>query len=145
MDCCCYNRPFDDLTQGRIRVESGIIMWILNECQSGNYELIGSVALEAEISRISNLEKRGNVLNIYSLTSNFVNLDWEIKQRAEEIRGISNIQTFDSYHIASAEMAHADVMLTTDIKLIKMATRLQLKVDVMNPTTFMSRYIYGGE
>lgn len=49
---------------------------------------------------------------------------------------ISKIRTFDSLHIAAAEEAKADVMLTTDDKLERMAERLELKVRVMNPLKF---------
>lgn len=49
---------------------------------------------------------------------------------------ISKIRTFDSLHIATAEEAKADVMLTTDDKLERMAERLELKVRVMNPLKF---------
>lgn len=48
----------------------------------------------------------------------------------------SKIRTFDSIHIAIAETADADVMLTTDDKLIKMAEKLKLKTKVMNPLKF---------
>ncbi len=34
LDCCCYNRPYDDLSQHRVAVESACIKTILN---SSNY------------------------------------------------------------------------------------------------------------
>ncbi|MCD8049768.1 MAG: PIN domain-containing protein [Clostridia bacterium] len=145
MDCCCYNRPFDDLTQKRNRIESEAIMWILDECRAGNCEIVASAALSAEISRISNIEKRQGVLELYQLSGNFVGLNQRIKERAADIRNISNVQTFDSYHIASAEEASADVLLTTDDKLVKMTSKLNLNVQVMNPLTFMMLYMYGGD
>lgn len=49
---------------------------------------------------------------------------------------LSKIRTFDSLHIAAAEEAKADVLLTTDDKLEKMAEKLELKVKVMNPLKF---------
>lgn len=48
----------------------------------------------------------------------------------------SKIRTFDSLHIAAAESAGADVMLTTDDKLEKIAARIELTVKVMNPLRF---------
>lgn len=50
---------------------------------------------------------------------------------------MSKIRTFDSLHIAAAEEGKADVMLTTDDKLEKMAENLNLKVKVMNPLRFV--------
>ena len=46
------------------------------------------------------------------------------------------LRAFDSLHIAAAEAAEADVMLTTDDKLEKMAAKLELNVKVMNPLKF---------
>ena len=37
---------------------------------------------------------------------------------------ISKIRTFDSLHIAAAESANADVLLTTDDKMSNMASKL---------------------
>ena len=60
----------------------------------------------------------------------------EIKKRSQEIMRISKIRTFDSLHIAAAESAKSDIMLTTDDKLERMAGRLELKVRVVNPLKF---------
>ena len=54
-----------------------------------------------------------------------------------EIMKISKIRSFDSLHIAIAENVNADVLLTTDDKLEKMASRLDLKVRVLNPLKFV--------
>lgn len=60
----------------------------------------------------------------------------KIKEHSKIIMEQSKIQTFDSLHIAVAEAAKADVMLTTDDKLEKMAEKLDLNVKVMNPLKF---------
>lgn len=49
---------------------------------------------------------------------------------------VSKIRTFDSLYIAAAEEANADVLLTTDDKLEKMAEKLDLKTRVVNPLRF---------
>ncbi len=60
----------------------------------------------------------------------------EIKKRSEDMMKISKIRTFDSLHIAAAESANADVLLTTDDKMSNMASKLELKVKVQNPLQF---------
>lgn len=45
-------------------------------------------------------------------------------------------KAFDSLHIASAEEVNADVFLTTDDKLEKMAEKLKLGTRVINPLRF---------
>jgi hypothetical protein len=33
LDACCLNRPFDDQTQARIRLEAEAVLMILMECE----------------------------------------------------------------------------------------------------------------
>lgn len=54
---------------------------------------------------------------------------------------VSKIGAFDSLHIASAEEAKADIFLTTDDKLEKMADKLKLKTRVINPLRFAWKVI----
>lgn len=51
LDVCCLNRPFDEQTQARIRLETEAILEILDRCQAGMWTLITSKALEAEINQ----------------------------------------------------------------------------------------------
>lgn len=39
LDVCCLNRPFDDQTQERIRLEAEAVRLILANCQTGEYPL----------------------------------------------------------------------------------------------------------
>jgi len=49
-DVCCLNRPFDDQSQDRIRIESEAILAILNRCLL-DWVLLGSEAIDYEISK----------------------------------------------------------------------------------------------
>ena len=61
LDVCCLNRPFDDQTQARIRLESEAILQIMGYCQSGEWEIVNSTVLESEIARISDETKKEQV------------------------------------------------------------------------------------
>ena len=52
LDVCCLNRPFDDQTQERIRLEAEAVLLILERCQAGTWQLLGSEVVEYEVSRI---------------------------------------------------------------------------------------------
>lgn len=136
LDNCCYNRPFDDQTQERIHLESEAILAILQQGQSGKYKIVGSDVLELEMERMHDIVKKQHVKDLYKVSDERTLYTKEIKERSEEIMHQSHIKTFDSLHIAAAEAAKADVMLTTDDKLEKMAQKLELKVKVMNPLKF---------
>lgn len=136
LDNCCYNRPFDDQTQERIHLESEAILTILQRGQAGIYRIVGSSILELEIERMYDEVKKQKVKSLYKIADVRVCYTEGIKERSKEIMKISKIRTFDSLHIAAAESAKADIMLTTDDKLEKMAERLELKIKVMNPLKF---------
>ncbi len=54
LDVCCLNRPFDDQTQDRIRMESEAVLMILNRCLS-DWILVGSEVIDYELSRIPDM------------------------------------------------------------------------------------------
>jgi hypothetical protein len=55
MDCCCLNRPADDQTQDKIRIETDAIIGILFKCFYGSWKLIGSDIVEYEIMKMPDL------------------------------------------------------------------------------------------
>jgi predicted nucleic acid-binding protein len=136
LDNCCYNRPFDDQTQERVHLESEAILTVLQRGQVGMYQIVGSDILELEIERMQDVVKKQRVKDLYKVSNMHILYTDEIKERSKEIMKRSKIRTFDSLHIAMAEAAKADVMLTTDDKLEKMVGKLELKVRVMNPLKF---------
>ncbi|MCD7847630.1 MAG: PIN domain-containing protein [Oscillospiraceae bacterium] len=146
LDCCCYCRPFDDLSQAQVYAEYVSILKVIDLRWQGKISIIGSVALKNEIGKISDLSRKCDVYDSFTGNVNeIVALNDSIKLRAYQIQKESNIQPYDSLHIACAEEAGAYVMLTTDYKLIKMASRLDLKVKVMNPKDFVNQYLNGGD
>jgi len=46
MDVCCLGRPFDDLTQGRVYLEAEAVLSILSRCESGEWILLSSGAID---------------------------------------------------------------------------------------------------
>ncbi len=143
LDSCCYNRPFDDLSQERVYLESEAILSILDKGFSGEYELLGSDVVEYELFQIYDIVKRQNVLDLYKNVRIRIEENDDIDNRAKEIRSLSNIHMFDSLQIASAEAGGADIMLTTDDRLEKMSARLALNVRIMNPSKFVIEMLYG--
>lgn len=136
LDNCCYNRPFDDQTQERVHLESEAILTILKMGQMKRIVIAGSEILELEITRMPDENKKRKVLDLYKAADIHILYTSKIRERSEAIMSVSKIRTFDSLHIAAAEEANADVLLTTDDKLEKMAEKLDLKTRVVNPLRF---------
>lgn len=51
LDNCCLQRPLDDQTQPRIRVETEAVFAILATVQGGEQTLLNSEALEYEVTK----------------------------------------------------------------------------------------------
>lgn len=137
LDNCCYNRPFDDQTQERIYLESESILVVLKRGQQNIDTIVGSAILDLEINRMSDERKKQKVKELYKIATIYIPYSEKILRRSKEIMEQSKIRPFDSLHIASAEIAEANVMLTTDDKLEKIAAKLRLKVKISNPLKFV--------
>ena len=136
LDNCCYNRPFDDQMQERIHLESEVILTVLKMGQMKKVIIVGSEILELEMNQMQDENKKRKVLDLYQVVNRRILYTESIKKRSADIMSISKIRTFDSLHIAAAEEADADILLTTDDKLEKMAANLSLKTRVINPLRF---------
>ena len=69
LDACCFNRPFDYLTQSRNYLEAEAVMTIFQRCQTESWKLINSTALIAELSQIPDLERLEKVNRLLSLAT----------------------------------------------------------------------------
>ena len=132
MDACCLNRPFDDLSQNRVYLEAEAVLSIISDCESGKSSLISSGIIDYELSRITDTEKAAQIYDIYSNATIRVELTENAEKRAAYFRE-KGIKLYDSLHLALAEQAQADVFLSTDDKLIKLANKLEVETKVFNP------------
>ncbi|HHT9139054.1 MAG TPA: PIN domain-containing protein [Candidatus Wunengus sp. YC60] len=137
-DVCCLNRPFDNRIQDRIRFESEAILTILEHCQEGKYTFVSSEAVDIEIFKIPDIEKRQKVGMLSSISQSYIKVDTHIEKRAIELEQM-NFTGFDALHIACAERGKVDILLTTDDNLIRKALRYKqiLKIKIENPVTWL--------
>lgn len=138
LDTCCLNRPFDDRSQLRIRLESEAILYVLSRFSKPDWQWISSQTLLAEIARNPDREQRSQVRNLVSLADETIVISSEIVARGHSLEQLG-FHGFDAMHIACAEAAEADTFLTTDDRLIRLAKRLTsaLFVEVRNPLEWM--------
>lgn len=138
LDVCCYNRPFDDQTQDRIRLESEAIIIILFHCLIKNWELIGSKIIDLEISKIPDDNRRERVQILASIVNSKIRVDQKIKNKAFKLEQL-NFKSFDALHVACAERKKIDVFLTTDDKLLKNSIRCkkEINIRVENPLKWL--------
>jgi predicted nucleic acid-binding protein len=130
------NRPFDDQTQERIRLESEAVITILG--RSRTLTLLTSEIAGLEVSKIPDEDRKQKVILLSSTLKMNIAIDDEIVNRAKELNEMG-FKPFDSYHIACAEKGQADVLLTTDDHLLKKAASQKklLKVKIENPLRWL--------
>jgi hypothetical protein len=52
LDVCCLNRPYDDQTQDRIRLEAEAVLLILRRFRTQDWKWVTSEAVEFEVDRM---------------------------------------------------------------------------------------------
>ncbi len=131
IDSSAWNRMYDKLDQDRIRKEADAVGKILDLISHNQIQLVFSQALQEEMIRYPQIAQTG-----MGLASNFVRRSHQINQRASQLhqRGLG---AYDALHVASAEEAGVDVLLTTDDRMIKKAKSLGVHVRLENPVDWL--------
>jgi len=136
LDNCCFNRPYDDQSHLRIRLESEAKMKIQEEIRSGVYKLIWSYILDYENSKNPFIERKQQIAKwrMYAIE--------DIQESAEVLTLARMLQKYgigkiDSLHIACAIHAGAFFFLTTDDGILKKATPIIQSIRIIDPIDFI--------
>jgi predicted nucleic acid-binding protein len=142
LDTCSLNRPFDDQSQERIRLETEAVMILLARLSRREWTWLGSQALEIEIDRAPDADQRSRLQRIAGYVEQVVAIGQEELDRASELEKLG-FSGFDAVHLACAESGGADVFLSTDDRLLKRAKRYAKKihVKVVNPLDWLKEMI----
>lgn len=113
LDTCALQRPFDDATHLRIKVEADAITELISAFEKGDVTFVGSDILNYEIAQIPDLRRRESIERLLRLCDSFVALTEEIEVQASNFEK-SGIGAFDAFHLASAFAENVDYFCTTD-------------------------------
>jgi predicted nucleic acid-binding protein len=135
MDVCCLCRPFDDLQNRKIQLEAEAILTILDRCNR-DWELVGSVVIDDEISRMTDVEKRLKVEQKLALFSEYIELDETIFSQVPTYQK-TGLKLFDALHLACAQSGKT-IFLTTDNRIITLARKNPaITIRVENPVHWL--------
>lgn len=95
-----------------------------------------------EMNDLNDTYKKSVIQMMYGLCSEEIRVTKAILDRAEEIRHCSSIKYKDSIHLACAEAAKADALLTTDKKFISSGNKIKIFTKIMNPNQWLSEVLY---
>jgi predicted nucleic acid-binding protein len=124
LDNCCLQRPLDDQTHPRIRVETEAAFAVLAAIASDDHVLLGSEALEYEIARIPDADRRAEVMSVLMLATERLEVNDEIEAAALAFEQ-TGISAMDAIHLALASNARADYFCTCDDALFRKAQVLE--------------------
>ena len=122
-DACCLNRPFDDQSQARIRLETEATEHLLRAVEAGLLFWVASDALFYEIRKCPEESRRTAVLALCARAAERVASDEAAMQRASALR-LHGLRDLDALHLACAERGGVEVLVTTDDAFIAAAGRL---------------------
>ena len=137
-DLCALNRPFDDQRQDRVRLEAEAVLIVLDQVQAGSHELLGSDVLAFENGKSPHEDRKIGGENLLSMGGSHVPLTRAVMLRARQLEDIG-FAAYDALHVACAEVGDADVLLTTDDGMMRLADKLgeDLIVGVINPVVWV--------
>ena len=142
LDVCCLNRPFDDQSYDRIRLESRAVSLILEGVEAKRFLWYGSEIVFDEIENTPDHIKKNDMLSLCKDISEVILLTEGIEVRGRQLceKGFS---AYDALHLASCEAAGVDIFLTVDDKLIKRTVRLgnEIGVKVGNPLLWIKEMV----
>lgn len=143
LDNCCYNRPFDDQSQIKVRVETMSKLAVQFMMASRRIEYAWSSTLDFELSR-NPVPKRRAAISRWRVGSvAYVKADDGVSRRALELEDYG-FKAKDALHVASAEQAKCDWFLTTDNGILKRASAAK-NMRIANPTQFILEAPYAND
>ena len=136
LDVSCLNRPFDDQSEPRIRLESQAVTLLLEGADNGRWEQISSRMAEIEIVAIPDDVRRRRVLQL--LPKSRMELGPQVFRRARRLIEFG-IKAVDAVHVAAAEASDCDALITCDDRLLRRCRQIatELTIAVANPIDWL--------
>ncbi|MBW1725119.1 MAG: PIN domain protein [Deltaproteobacteria bacterium] len=139
LDNCCFNRPFDDQKQLRIKLETEAKLDIQERIVQGRLELAWSYMLDFENSRNPFQERREQIARWRAYSKTDIEEDEKVIDIATRVHQ-HGIKKMDSLHIACAIKAEAEYFLSTDDEILKRAIHIQ-NILITDPIGFIKEVL----
>lgn len=117
LDLCCFNRPYDDQMQHRIRLETEAKLLLQEKVRAGECELVWSSVMDFENTKSPFVEHARAIAAWRSQSSLIISATADVLRLAHELSD-GGIGEYDALHVASAIAAKVDVFVTTDDRLL---------------------------
>ena len=135
LDCCAYNRPFDDQRDIVIHIETEAKLVIQQMVKDNILSLIWSDVLDYENSDNPFEERRAKIAEWESFASENVKMNNEVYDKAKAYME-NGLKQKDASHIACAVYANADYFITVDKKILNKQVE---NIKIIDPVDFLRR------
>jgi hypothetical protein len=135
LDNCCFNRPYDDQTLLRNRLESEAKVYLQKEIMDGNFELAWSYIMDYEVFFNPFPDRKSQIIKWKNIARVDIDESEKIIAMANEIMKRA-IKPKDSLHLACAIEAKCDYFITTDGKILNKSIE---SVVIIDPIDFVKR------
>ena len=138
LDMCVYNRPFDDQSDLRVKLETVACQMIFEKIQKNEVDLVWSFMLEFE-NELNPFTERQSEINLLSrLAGQVVEPSQDILVKAEDVEQCG-IKGNDAVHLACAQISDCGYFVTCDDRIIQRSKLLELRMVVCNPLEFIRK------
>lgn len=121
LDLCALKRPFDDQTQPRIRLEADAVLDLL-AASPERLTFVHGAAQDLEHAENPVPWRSGRVAAWLASVPRAEPEARGLARRTQELMSLG-FRNFDAFHVACAELARADVLATTDDRLLALSRR----------------------
>ena len=136
LDNCCFNRPFDDQSQIRVRLESEAKMAIQTQILEGNLKLIWSYMMDFENNANPFQERKIRINEWRFLAVSIVDATEDLISDATSFMNLG-LKNKDSLHLACAKLGNADIFFTTDDQVLNRRREIH-DFQLLNPVEFFT-------
>lgn len=136
LDNCCFNRPFDDQGQIRVRLETEAKLFIQQEVLDKRLDLAWSYILDFENAFNPFPERRTVVARWRHYATVRVVESSAVLERARDIQAYG-VRAKDALHIACSVEAECSYFMTTDDDVLKKLSDYAI-VKIMNPLKYIT-------
>ena len=135
LDNCCYNRPYDNQEQIKIRLETEAKLYIQSGIRDGCYVLVWSYMLDYENNENPYDEKRNAIAAWKNIAHEYCPSADDVLSKGQTIIKLG-IKPKDALHIACAIESGCDYFLTTDKGLMNKNIS---DIKIINPIDFATK------
>ena len=139
LDNCCFNRPFDDQSQIRIKLESEAKLKIQEGVRIDKFQLVWSYILDYENNRNPFQDRKEQINSWKKYAIMDIQESPELIQMAVSVNK-KGFQKIDSLHIACAILLECEYFLTTDDNILKRSATIK-EVNISDPIGFIKEVL----